>query len=332
MYIIGSRALAAHNKIKVESARLARADFDVFMSTDEYDAWYERVSSHVIKFKSKSEYKVSVILDLYGERKVHYEIENNLLPSVEYIYNRGTMLGPLVDDDFNNTFEALPIADLFATKRAHINHPIHFAKNVQDYLDLQAYVSENKLKMDLRYAQLRKKETTNRVRRKSTPKLNMTNSEFFSDKHYSVRYFVIHDDIHEAVKHEDRPIYEKMKDDLEMALCLKRKWDDLTHHQQICCVLEESYVIATERYLLNGERDVSKAFHKALERVCTTLTSGWFRDFALNNYREVVSKADLTFIHKVSENILNGTIKLVDNLSEDDVNYLHRQAHELLHT
>jgi hypothetical protein len=332
MYIIGSRALAAHNKIPVESARLARADFDVFMSTEEYDLWYERVSPYVLKYSPKSEYKHSVLLD-HPDGRVKYEIETDLLPSVAYIFNRGTQrAGAGVLDPFGEVFEALPMADLFATKRAHIHHPIHFGKNVQDYLDLQAYVTENNLKMDLRYAQLRKKETTKRVKRKSTPKLNMTNSEFFSDKHYSVRYFVIHDDIHEAVKHEDRPIYEKMKDDLDMALCLKRKWDELTHQQQIRCVLEESYVIATERYLLNGERDVSKAFHKALERVCTTLTSGWFRDFALNNYREVSSKADLSFIHKVSDQILNGTIKLVDNLSEDDVNYLHRQAHELLHT
>ena len=44
-------------------------------------------------------------------------------------------------------------------------------------------------------------------------------------------------------------------------------------------------VIALERYLIPMiSKNHKTAYHLALNRVCTTLTKGWFRQFAIDNY------------------------------------------------
>jgi hypothetical protein len=54
---------------------------------------------------------------------------------------------------------------------------------------------------------------------------------------------------------------------------------------QIKCVKEEAMVIALERFLLPGlSSDPFMAYKFALVRICTTLTKGWFREFAIDNY------------------------------------------------
>lgn len=328
MYIIGSRALAAHIPDAISDERKARADFDIMMTVEQFDTWYNKNRDHVVRLIPKSEFKSNAVLQRDGVKQV-FEIELNTLPSVEYVCNRGSMGQPMVEDAFGNAYEALPLVDLYSTKKAHIHYPIHFEKNVKDYLYLNNKIKELDLTPDTRYAWIRKKETMKRVKQK-TPKLNMTNSEFFSDKHYTVKYYVIHDDIHEAVKHLERPIYEMMKDDLEMAMCSEKLWNSFTHEQRLMCVKEESYVIAFERYILRGDNDYSKAFLKALERVCTTLTSGWFREFALHNYQNVVDSYDHGFVTKILNAYHSNQLKLIDNLSENDVNSFHSRMAQLI--
>ena len=41
------------------------------------------------------------------------------------------------------------------------------------------------------------------------------------------------------------------------------------------------------------------ACDKALEKVCTTLTSGWFRDFAIDNYPEIFNLCDTIKIDNI---------------------------------
>lgn len=327
MYIIGSRALVAHIPNAISDERKNRADFDIMMTVEQYDKWYEKNNEYIVRLIPKTKYKSNAVLQRDSIKQV-FEIETNILPSVEHVCKRGSKGQPMVADAFGNAYEALPLADLYATKKAHIHYPIHFEKNVQDYLYLNNKIKELGLTPDTRYAWLRRKETAKRVNAK-TPKLNMTNSEFFSDKHYKVKYYVVHDDIHEAVKHLDRPIYEMMKNDLEMAMCSEKLWNVLTYNQQLMCVLEESYVIAFERYILRGDNDYFKAFKSALERVCTTLTSGWFREFALHNYNAAIKAYDGSFVNKIKTAYHFDNLTLIDSLSEDDVNYFHSRMNQL---
>jgi hypothetical protein len=54
-------------------------------------------------------------------------------------------------------------------------------------------------------------------------------------------------------------------------------------------VLEEAQVLALERAVIPHGTDKDKAFKIALEKVCTSVTSGWFREFAWENYDDVMN-------------------------------------------
>ncbi len=59
--------------------------------------------------------------------------------------------------------------------------------------------------------------------------------------------------------------------------------------------MEECYTIALERHILptmHGDKiglGYQEAFKWALMRVCTNLTSGWFRQYAIDNYYTVLN-------------------------------------------
>lgn len=120
------------------------------------------------------------------------------------------------------------------------------------------------------------------------PKLNKSNMDFFDDP---VTKVYDHDFLHELYAYEDRPMFEKLKrpEQFDLAWCAKDLWDDLSQTQKLQCVAEETYVIATERFMIPNNWDFAtkRAYYRALKKVCTTLTSGWFRDFAIDNFPEV---------------------------------------------
>ena len=125
------------------------------------------------------------------------------------------------------------------------------------------------------------------------PNLNQSNEMFFDDP---VEKVYDHDFLHELYAYEDRPMFEKLKHEGEegKAWCAKGLWDELSQTQKLQCVAEETYVIATERFMVPNDWNypTKKAFYFALKKVCTTLTSGWFRDFAIDNFPEVFELFD----------------------------------------
>jgi hypothetical protein len=135
-----------------------------------------------------------------------------------------------------------------------------------------------------------------------TPKLNKNKKEFFDD--YVTKIYD-HDDIHLWTCYYDRPIFEKLKSNKETVWCKKSKWDLLTHEDKIRCVREEAFVIAIERFLLVKNRYPPKfAFMNAVTRICTTLCSGWFRDFAIDNWVEITN-CDYNFWEIFNERKVN---------------------------
>lgn len=117
------------------------------------------------------------------------------------------------------------------------------------------------------------------------PKLNKSNDEFFDDP---VNKVYDHDFLHELYAYEDRPMFERLKrpEQFDLAWCAKDLWEQLSHTQKLQCVAEETFVIATERFMVPNNWDFAtkRAYYFALKKVCTTLTSGWFRDFAIDNF------------------------------------------------
>ena len=68
----------------------------------------------------------------------------------------------------------------------------------------------------------------------------------------------------------------------------------MSYDDKLKCIAEETYVIAIERFLVpkDWKYPAKLAYMKALKKVCTTLCSGWFREFAICNYPQIVDLFD----------------------------------------
>jgi hypothetical protein len=69
-------------------------------------------------------------------------------------------------------------------------------------------------------------------------------------------------------------------------------------------------VLALERAIIPNETEVNKAFDIALEKVCTSITSGWFREYAYNNYFKVKELYHDSFVDKFNSALMEGEIEL----------------------
>lgn len=132
-------------------------------------------------------------------------------------------------------------------------------------------------------------------------KLNVNKKEFFTD---NVPYVVDHDnDLHVPLAHLDQPAYRYyMKDGAEV-FCDKEKFFALPEEYRLYGVLEETYVLACERALIPHGTDPKKAFDIALEKVSTSVTSGWFREYAWENYDKIQSMYNPGYFKPVVEHI-----------------------------
>jgi hypothetical protein len=190
---------------------------------------------------------------------------------------------------------------LLSLKKSHIHFPIKFEKHIQDYNFLLSKLGEDKLSQ---ITKLNFKETEKRVGELKTPSLKKSTMNFFGQSDGYVKYFYIHDDIHRVMSHYDRPIYEDMQVDSTSAWCEKDMWNKFSFEKKAKCVLEEAYVIALERRIipmLNGCGTIvssKKAFDWALMRICTNLCSGWFRQFATDNYTEIIKYYNPDYVKK----------------------------------
>lgn len=134
------------------------------------------------------------------------------------------------------------------------------------------------------------------------PNLNQSVEDFFDDP---VKKIYEHDWLHELYAFDGVPMYTKLQPDPSKAWCAKDLWDALPHDNKVYCVQEETYVIATERFLVpTGYKFPAKlAYLKSLNKVCTTLCSGWFRDFAIDNYGTILEGFDQNVVNRVREEI-----------------------------
>ncbi len=181
-----------------------------------------------------------------------------------------------------------PLEVLYSLKKSHINFPVRFKKHIQSYALMSQFTKHVDSLEEI--TKINFKETEARIGALRTPKLNKSAKKFFGQSNAYVRSFFIHDHIHEMVAHFEKPGYTYMQPDPTSAMCSKRMWDSFTEDMKKKTVLEECYVIALERKILpmlfGGGEIVSEreAFDWAFSRVCTTLCSGWFREYATNHY------------------------------------------------
>jgi hypothetical protein len=180
---------------------------------------------------------------------------------------------------------------LMLFKRSHLHRPVDFAKHIRHYHFLKSKVID----LDEVYYNLLKERTrlTKEKYGDKVPSLKKSKKDFFDD--YVTKKYE-HDSLHYATSYGERPIYEELKTDDDSVWCSRELWEQLSHEKKIKCVREEAFVIAIERYLIPKKGYPPKfAFNNAVEKIATTLTSGWFRDFAIDNWTEIMNYGDYDF-------------------------------------
>jgi hypothetical protein len=193
-----------------------------------------------------------------------------------------------------------PTEVLLAIKGGHITFPHRqWEKHIMDYHILRGMLDWDysdcvgpELEID-ELIKLHKKSTEERIGKQKLPKLKgVSKEEFFDD--FVVKY-VEHDSIHQMVAHREKPMYSYMQRNPESVQCDQDLWDKFPEIDKLHCVMEECYVIALERHIIptiKGDRigmNYHDAFKWALMRVCTTLCSGWFRQWSIDHYFEILN-------------------------------------------
>ncbi len=182
-------------------------------------------------------------------------------------------------------------------KRSHLwrdlsfdKHITHYHKHLAKYLHRDCDADDTKI--------LQNRTTlTQQTFPQTGPNLNKTISQFFDD---AVEKKYNHDWLHELYAYNEKPMYTKMQIDSTVVKCHKELWNTFSHTEKLQTVAEEVYVIATERFLVKDAAYPAKlAYYHALAKVCTTLCSGWFRDYAIDFYPDIREMFDANKIKAV---------------------------------
>lgn len=303
MIIIGSKALSFYiNDIKYQDIDLIGCYNDV-----------EYLSS-ILSPKNIKEGTHSVILcDINTRYNDLYDTKNIEIHLIEK--SESFKLYSKYSNPEGKEIKLAPLEVLFSIKKSHIHYPLKFEKHIKHYcLMFDALNGVDKLDY---ITKIRIKETEERLGKIKTPSLKKTSKEFFGQSEKFVKSFFIHDDMHKIVSHYDIPLYEKMKDEGDLVFCSKERWNNFSLEDRIKTVLEEAYVIALERKILpmlfsGGDywKD-EEAFKWALMRICTNLTSGFFREFATNNYLRIFDSYNINYVLDFLEKYNSGLIERI---------------------
>lgn len=194
----------------------------------------------------------------------------------------------------------IPVASLETLaeiKRSHLHRTLGFGKHITHY---HRHLRKHLVGDDWKIRQA----LTIKDYPEPGPNLKQSVEKFFDD---AVTKKYDHDYLHTLFAVDGVPMYSKMQRDGSTVWCEKDLWDTFTHDEKLRTVMEETSVIATERFLVpsNWECFLPRAYNKSLEKVCTTLCSGWFRDFAIEHFIEVLAMKDenlfLTMKNKLSK-------------------------------
>lgn len=212
---------------------------------------------------------------------------------------------------------------LYSLKKSHIHMPMKFEKHIRDYCLLHNAIGGKDLMPEI--TKQNNLDIKARLKRKyESPSLNKSVKDFFAQSEGLVPSWFIHDDIHRVMAHYEKPLYERMQNDLSQAWCEEDLWNKFSFEDKCKCVLEEAYVIALERRIIpvlyGGVKEYFSplaALNWSMMRVCTTLTSGWFRSFATANFIDIMDiYADKNYVKKFLQKVSDGEIKFKEQTVE----------------
>lgn len=251
------------------------ANTDLPNNTSDWDILCPTVeSAAIVRLEKKyPEYRVEFHdMDMLNNARIYDHYCN------QYTVPISTPLGPMF---------VAPMTLLYLLKRSHAWRDRSFEKTMYDLWKRELYLEEDCLSDIERDLLKERTELSYKRFPQRTPKLNKSVTAFFDDP---VDKYFDHDWLHEVFAYEDKPMFTRLQPDPESAWCAEDLWKKLTYEQRLQCVAEECSVIATERFVVpkNWVFPTRLAYIWALRKVCTTLCSGWFRDFAIDNYGHVL--------------------------------------------
>lgn len=181
---------------------------------------------------------------------------------------------------------------LYTIKVSHAAWDIWWDKTM---FDIQFFKRKgcklDKVLFDLLYAQW-ELEPGHRQKRVN---LNVKNEEFFT-KTVTRKYD--HDWLHQYLAFGSEPMHNRIRRDPGSPLCSEKLWTALSYDDKVKCALEETYVIATERF---RDKPPRLAKMKALKNLITSATKGWFNLFLIENYETLRAYDDAYWINKLKE-------------------------------
>lgn len=210
----------------------------------------------------------------------------------------------IVKDKYG-TEMALPHLDvLYMLKLSHRfkkNSP-HFLKTLNDLKLMESAGAKFPEQYREWFVEREKLTYTN-----TTPKLNVGKKDFFTD---DVPYTYDHDSVHMAIKFLDKPAYHYFKEDENEVMVSREMFFKLPRQIQLLSVVEEAMTLAIERALVPFPDGMSpkQAFDYALSKCCTSIASGFWREFAYDNYSAVQELYDPTYFERFKAGVDSGVV------------------------
>lgn len=300
MLLIGSRALVANNP-ELEGTRRT-VDWDYICTIEQFSAWHKANKANLQFAVPTQGGKYYHARDKDG---MNYEFELAWpgTSAEDFLKHYGLL-------DFKWVPEIGPVPainpDLLLIKLSHRykrNSP-HFLKTMSDIKYLREKVGveffEKFMKNGINEPILAKREAESYDY--AHPKLNVSSKDFFTGD--GVQYVYDHDSIHLTVALTELqvgpwPAYKSYMKENSEVMTSKELFFEVSEETRLNGVYEETCVLALERSQIphnfhnHAGPDVPRptarwSFEMALMKVCTSITSGWFRAYAWENYSKVL--------------------------------------------
>lgn len=305
---IGSKALQ-----RIDSrARDSNLDMDIIVRLDDFAPFVEKIAKGRKIVQMGPFQDGDKVMARFDDRFV---IEADIAwegSTAEKLLDFGTRFSAGYDAELKLSYASLDF--LYMLKMSHRfkkNSP-NFLKTMRDIQfmrEIGACIPEAHSQYGVEFNSLygrRMKDTYNYKH----PNLMQKKGDFFDA---SVNYTYDHDQVHFIVKALPSPAYSLVKGDSHEVFMRKEDFFKAPREVQLLCTLEESYVLSLERAIIPFDiRDPihqKKAFDTALQKVCSSITSGWFREFSWENYDVVQSMYNPDYIQKFFYAVETGAIK-----------------------
>lgn len=300
MLIVGSRALKKTGEEYLSSSP-RQWDYDFICTYEDFLEYKKKAGKCMTYPVNRGKTMVLKTKDIIAEFEIAWE-DSTAAELLSLIEQNPSLV--VKDDGIDWATPDL----VFTLKKSHryLKDSPHFLKTMVDYnhmLSLGCKVPESLTD----WYKKREKDTY----WYSHPKLNVTKDEFF--KGPEIPYVYDHDTIHLSMMQLDKPAYDYFKPNDQEVNCSKDMFMACDEKIRLYAVLEESYVLALERSQIPAPNAWTprKSFEMALSKVCSSITSGWFRAYAYEHYFDVLALYDDNYTKKFWAAVESGIVKKI---------------------